>query len=100
MTPRQMVAFGELYLNEGRTTARAPACAVGRDFGRTPDVVALELRSPGRLRMVDARPWRPHRRASPGASGGQDIFVFRDLGLVIVATSSTNIDDERRGLPA
>ena len=29
--------------------------------------------------------------------GGQYIFVFRDLGLVIVATSSTAVDDERRG---
>lgn len=36
------------------------------------------------------------RLASTGF-GGQYIFVFRELGLVVAVTSSTASDEERRG---
>ena len=97
MTPRQMVAFGELYLNEGRHNGKQilPASWVA---------TSCEPRTSSR--------WSSDRRYGYGwwmrdlggrqtcfawGFGGQGIFVFRDLGLIVVATSSTNVDDERRG---
>ena len=63
---------------------------------RAPDVLRLRFRPPLRLRLVDSAIrgregllrvglWRPY------------IFVFRDLELVVTATSSTEVSEERRG---
>jgi CubicO group peptidase (beta-lactamase class C family) len=97
MTPRQMVAFGELYLDEGRHDGKQ---IVPISWVKT----SCESRTYSR--------WGSDRRYGYGwwirelggretcfawGFGGQYIFVFRDLGLVVVATSSTNVDDERRG---
>ena len=97
MTPRQMVAFGELYMNDGRHNG-------------TPIVPESWIRTTCEPRTSSR--WSSDRRYGYGwwirdlggretcfawGFGGQYIFVFRDLGLVVVATSSTNVDDERRG---
>ncbi len=95
MTPRQMVALGELYLNRGRAGGRQ---VVSADWVRTSCVPRAVSR------------WDPDHEYGYGwwidevggrqtcyawGFGGQFIFVFHDLGLVVVATSSTDVSDER-----
>jgi CubicO group peptidase (beta-lactamase class C family) len=97
MTPRQMVAFGELYLNRGRAKGRQVVPADWVDESCRP-----------RTRSV----WDPTREYGYGwwiqdiggyracfawGYGGQYIFTFRDLDLVVVVTSSTASSEERRG---
>ena len=97
MTPRQMVTFGELYANEGRHQGKQ---IVSAQWVET----SCEPRTASR--------WNPDRRYGYGwwvrelgghetcfawGYGGQYILVFSDLGLVVVTTSSTSVDEERRG---
>ena len=97
MTPRQMIAVGELYLNRGRARGVQVVPAAWVDASCTP-----------RTRSR----WDPDREYGYGwwsqafagqracfawGFGGQYIFVFRELSLVVVVTSSTAGDDERRG---
>jgi CubicO group peptidase (beta-lactamase class C family) len=97
MTPRQMVAVGELYLNEGRANGRQ---VVPRAWVETSCVPRTTSR------------WNPdrhygygwwitdvggHRACFAWGFGGQYILVFQDLDLVVVATSSTGVSDERWG---
>jgi CubicO group peptidase (beta-lactamase class C family) len=97
MTPRQMLAVGELYLNRGRARGGQVVPAAWVDASCTP-----------RTRSR----WDPDREYGYGwwsqgfagqracfawGFGGQYIFVFRELSLVVVVTSSTAGDDERRG---
>jgi CubicO group peptidase (beta-lactamase class C family) len=97
MTPRQMLAFGELYLNKGRAKGRqiVPAAWVetsckGRGRSRfNPDQLygyGWWLRDFGEEESCFA--W---------GYGGQYIFLFRDLDLVVVTTSSTTVSEDRRG---
>jgi CubicO group peptidase (beta-lactamase class C family) len=95
MTPRQMVALGELYLNEGRAGGQQVVTADWVKQSCIPRSVSR---------------WDPDREYGYGwwidevggqqacyawGFGGQFIFVFRDLGLVVVTTSSTDAGDER-----
>jgi CubicO group peptidase (beta-lactamase class C family) len=98
MTPRQMIAFGELYLNRGRgESGRQVLPASWVDQSCEPRTVSR---------------WNPDQRYGYGwwirdfngytacfawGYGGQYILVFRDLDLVVVTTSSTAVSDERRG---
>ena len=97
MTPRQMVAFGELYLNDGRHRGKH---VVSASWVET----SCEPRTASR--------WDSDRRYGYGwwmrelggrqtcfawGFGGQYIFVFRDLGVVVVTTSAIDTDEERRG---
>jgi CubicO group peptidase (beta-lactamase class C family) len=96
LTPRQMLAFGELFLHEGaansqqvvpsswvrescvpKTTSRFDA---GREYG-----YGWWIDEVG-----------GHRTCYAWGYGGQYIFVFRDLDAVVVTTSSTATDDQRR----
>ena len=105
MTPRQMLAFGELYRNEGRANGQ--------------QVVAsrwVEKSCDGRARSP--RPWNttldPLRDRKYGYGwwvheiagyetcfgwgyGGQYVFVLPELDLVLVTTSSPDVSEERRG---
>jgi CubicO group peptidase (beta-lactamase class C family) len=93
MTSRQMVAFGDLYLNEGRHNGKqiVPASWVQ---------TSCEPRASSRW---DSDRWYGYgwwmrdlggrQTCFAWGFGGQYIFVFRDLGLVVVATSSTGVDD-------
>jgi CubicO group peptidase (beta-lactamase class C family) len=97
LTPRQMVAIGELYLQRGRVKGRQ---IVPQAWVETSCVPRTTSR------------WNPDRHYGYGwwtttlggktacfawGYGGQYILVFRDLDLVIAATSSTADSDERFG---
>jgi CubicO group peptidase (beta-lactamase class C family) len=97
MTPRQMVAFGELYLNRGRWGEQQVLSAAWVETSCTPRT---------RSRWDSDREygygwWTQefggHRACFAWGFGGQYILVFRDLDLVVAATSSTTVSDERRG---
>jgi CubicO group peptidase (beta-lactamase class C family) len=96
MTPRQMLAFGELYLNRGRRGDRQILPDAWVDASCTPR---------GRSRFNPDQTygygwWMRDFAGREGCFawgyGGQYIIVFRDLRLVIVTTSSTIVSEERR----
>lgn len=96
MTPRQMLAFGELYLNGGR--------AGGRQIV-PPGWVETSLRRHARSRRHHDRyygyGWWIEQTAgfdTPYAwgYGGQFIVLVPDLDLVVVATSDSTPADNRR----
>jgi CubicO group peptidase (beta-lactamase class C family) len=96
MTPRQMVAFGELYLSDGRVNGRQ---IIPEAWVKTS--VVPRARSYWSEQEYGYGWWI---RTVAGRDtfyawgyGGQFIFVVPDLELVIVATSSTAAGDERRG---
>ena len=97
LTPKQMVAIGELYLERGTVNGRQIVPASWVDTSCVPRTVSA---------------WDSDRRYGYGwwiqefnggtacfawGYGGQYIFVFRDLDLVVTATSSTAVSEERRG---
>ena len=97
MTPRQMIAFGELYLNRGRARGR--------------QVVPAEWVDTSCVPRTRSR-WDPDREYGYGwwiqdfdgqracfawGFGGQYVMVFRDLDLVVVITSATTVSEDRRG---
>jgi CubicO group peptidase (beta-lactamase class C family) len=97
MTPRQMVAIGELYLGRGRVNGRQIVPAAWVD-------TSCEPRTRSR--------WDPDREYGYGwwiqeiggegacfawGFGGQYIFVFPRLDLVVVVTSSTTVSEDRWG---
>jgi CubicO group peptidase (beta-lactamase class C family) len=100
LTPRQMVAFGGLYLNRGR---------VGDSGGGVQVVpsawVDASLVPRSRSHWSDQeygygwwiRDIAGHRSFHAWGYGGQFIFVVPDLELVVATTSSTATGEERRG---
>jgi CubicO group peptidase (beta-lactamase class C family) len=97
LTPKQMLAIGELYLERGRPNGRQIVPASWVEASCLPRTTSV---------------WDPDRRYGYGwwiqdfdggtacfawGYGGQYIFVFRELNLVITATSSTTVSEERRG---
>ena len=97
LTPRQMVAIGQLYLERGTVNGRQVVPASWVDASCVPRTVSA---------------WDSDRRYGYGwwiqefnggtacfawGYGGQYIFVFRDLDLVVTTTSSTAVSEERRG---
>ena len=96
LTPRQMIAFGELYLRDGRVKGRQIVPARW---------VETSCEGRGRSRFNPdqqygygwwMRPFGGHESCFAWGYGGQYIFVFEDLDLVVVTTSSTQTGDERR----
>ncbi len=96
MTPRQMAAFGQLYLNRGRVGDRQIVPASWVDASCTPR---------GRSRFNPdqtygygwwMRDFAGRQGCFAWGYGGQYIMVFRELDLVVVTTSSTAVSDERR----
>jgi CubicO group peptidase (beta-lactamase class C family) len=96
LTPRQMVAFGELYLNGGRAGDRQLVPSHWIEDSFVPR---------GRSDYNDQRygyGWWMRDFAGEQAFfawgfGGQYIFVIPRLQLVVVTTSSTATGEERRG---
>ena len=97
MTPRQMIAFGNLWLNRGRVNNQQVVPAEWVDTSCRP-----------RTRSI----WDPDREYGYGwwiqdfagveacfawGFGGQYIFTFKELDLVVAFTSSTSASDERHG---
>ncbi len=97
MTPRQMLAFGELYLRNGRAGGQqvVPASWVGESC--VPRTVSRfdPDREYGYGWWVDEV--GGHTACFAWGFGGQYIMVFRDLDLVVAATSSAATSDERHG---
>lgn len=98
MTPRQMVAFGELYLGRGRYKGQQVVPA---------EWVAASFVPRGQSRWSDQfygygwwmRELGGYQAYFAWGFGGQYIFVMPDLDLVVVTTSSTSVDEERGGGP-
>jgi CubicO group peptidase (beta-lactamase class C family) len=95
LTPRQMVAFGQLYLDRGRLRGRqiVPESWIDRSFVPR-----------GRSYWSDQeygygwwiRDLGGHRTYYAWGFGGQYIFVLPDLQLVVVTTSSSTVAEDRR----
>ena len=111
LTPRQMLAFGELYLNRGRAGGRqvvpeswVDASCEGRARTRRPGNPAFDpIRGfdPMRDRKYGYG-WWVHELGGVDTCfawgyGGQYVFVMPDLDLVVVTTSSPDVSEERRG---
>jgi CubicO group peptidase (beta-lactamase class C family) len=96
MTPRQMLAFGGLYLKRGRVRGQQ---VVPADWVDTSCVPRTRSRyDPDREYGYGwwIQDLAGHRACFAWGFGGQYIMVFRELDLVIVVTSATDISDERR----
>jgi CubicO group peptidase (beta-lactamase class C family) len=96
MTPRQMVAFGELYVNRGRFADRQllPASWIERSFvprGRSRWGSDREYGYGWWIRELGGR-----KTYYAWGYGGQFIFVVPDLQLVAVTTSRSDVSRERR----
>ena len=95
MTPRQMLAFGELYLNRGRAKGAqlVPEQWIDASFiprGRSD--FSEQLYGYGWwIREIAG-----HQGFYAWGYGGQFIFLVPDLELVVVSTSSAVVSDERR----
>jgi len=96
MTPRQMVKFGELYLNGGRVGDRQ---LIPRQWvEKSDDGVGRSRWGSDReygygfwIREFDG-----HRSFYAWGYGGQFIFVIPGLDLVVVTTSRSDVSRERR----
>ena len=97
MTPRQMIVFGEMWRNRGRANGRQIVPAAWVDTSCRP-----RTRSRWDPEREYGYGWWTqsfggHRACFAWGYGGQYIFVFRDLELVVAVTSATDASDERRG---
>jgi len=95
MTPRQMVRFGELYLNEGRA---------GDTQVLPKDWIAKTRVPRGRSRWGSDREYgygfwirdlAGHDSYYAWGYGGQFVFIVPDLQLVVVTTSRSDVSRER-----
>jgi len=96
MTPRQMAAFGELYVNRGRAGDSQIIPGEWVDASFTP---VTRSRRSGRLYGYGwwMRTLAGRRVHFAWGFGGQFIFVVPDLELVVVTTSSAVPGPGRRG---
>jgi CubicO group peptidase (beta-lactamase class C family) len=96
MTPRQMVAFGELYLHNGRANGQQVVPARWVAESQMPR--AQSRREDDRFYGYGwwIRDLAGHRTFYAWGFGGQFIFVVPTLDLVVVTTSSSTVAEERR----
>jgi CubicO group peptidase (beta-lactamase class C family) len=97
LTPRQMLAIGELYLARGSHDGRqvVPAAWVDTSCVRRTTSVWDSDRHYGYgwwIQQFDGG-----MACFAWGYGGQYIFVFRELNLVVTASSATTVSEERRG---
>jgi CubicO group peptidase (beta-lactamase class C family) len=95
MTPRQMMAFGELYLNDGRLNGRqiVPEGWVEDSFeprGRS-RISGREYGYGWWMREMAGR-----QTYYAWGFGGQFIVLVPSLDAVVVSTSAATVDDDRR----
>ena len=97
LTPKQMVAIGELYLNRGRAKGGQVVPAAWVDTSCLPRTTSRweSDRQYGYGWWIQA--FEGGTACFAWGYGGQYILVFRDLNLVVTATSSTAVSEERRG---
>jgi CubicO group peptidase (beta-lactamase class C family) len=95
LTPRQMLAFGELYRNGGRLNGQTIVPARWVQTSLEPRTV-----SPRNGQGYGYGWWSTtfagHETHFAWGFGGQYIFIIPELDLTIVTTSSTTVDEERR----
>jgi CubicO group peptidase (beta-lactamase class C family) len=96
MTPRQMLAFGELYLGHGRRNGQQVVPERWVAASQVPRVQSR--RESDRFYGYGwwVRELAGHSAYYAWGYGGQFIFVVPDLDLVVVTTSSSTADDDRR----
>jgi len=95
MTPRQMLAFGELYLNDGKVGGRQ---IISKAF------IAETFKPRGRSRISGREygyGWWMREMAGrqtyyAWGFGGQFIVLVPSLDLVVVSTSAATVSDDRR----
>jgi CubicO group peptidase (beta-lactamase class C family) len=95
LTPRQMVAFGELYLHRGQKDGIQVVPSRWIDASWVP-----RSRSDYSNQMYGYGWWMRDLAGQPAfyawGFGGQYIFVIPSQQLVVVTTSSTAVGEERR----
>ena len=96
LTPQQMLAFGELYLNRGVRGGRQVVPAAWVETSCVPRTTSRfdAGREYGYGWWIDEV--GGHTACYAWGYGGQYILVFEDLQTVVVATSSTTAGDDRR----
>jgi CubicO group peptidase (beta-lactamase class C family) len=97
MTPRQMIAFGELWRNRGRVKGAQVVPAAWVETSCQPRTRSRW--DPDREYGYGwwSQSFNGHRACFAWGFGGQYIFIFRELDLVVVVTSATTVSDERWG---
>jgi CubicO group peptidase (beta-lactamase class C family) len=95
MTPRQMLAFGELYLNDGRVGGRQ---VVSENFVEESFVPRGRSRISGREYGYGwwIRDMAGRRAHYAWGFGGQYIILVPSLDLVVVSTSAATVSEDRR----
>ena len=110
MTPRQLLAFGELYLRGGRADGRqvVPAAWVAKSCEGRPRELPPWARDAGPGGVPDplrdrayGYAWWVHHLGGHDTCfawgyGGQYVFIVPGLDLVIATTASPNVSEERR----
>ncbi len=98
MTPRQLLAFGELYLRGGRANGTQILPAAWIDASFVPRGRSQRGDNDGRAYGYGwwMRTLAGHQAYYAWGFGGQFVFVVPDLDLVIVTTSSVAPGDQRR----
>ena len=96
LTPRQMMAFGQLYMNDGKARGRQVVSAEWIEQSLTPRVRSTrdEERQYGLGWWIRDMAGLPTEYA--WGYGGQFILLVRDLNLVVVTTSDSNPGTTRR----
>jgi CubicO group peptidase (beta-lactamase class C family) len=96
MTPRQMITFGEMWLNRGRAKGAQVVPAAWVETSCQPRTRSRW--DPDREYGYGwwSQTFNRHRACFAWGFGGQYIFVFRELELVVAVTSATTVSDERR----
>ena len=97
LTPREMIAYGELYLNRGRAGGGQVVSARWIDTSCVPRTRSRW--DPDREYGYGwwIQDFGGHRACFAWGFGGQYVMVFPSLELVVAVTSSTDVSDERRG---
>jgi len=110
MTPRQLLTFGEVYLNGGRRAGRqiVPAAWVAKSCEGRPRELPPWARGGGPGGVPDplrdrayGYAWWVHQLGGHDTCfawgyGGQYVFIVPGLDLVIATTASPNVSEERR----
>lgn len=97
MTPRQMIELGELWLNRGRAGGHQVVSAEWVETSCKPVTRSRWDRDREYGRGWWIQDFGGHRACFAWGYGGQYIFVFRELDLVVAVTSSTTMSEDRWG---